>query len=714
MQTALNGSGKRALLASAHTACCLGIALAAGNPARAQTPPASPATPKQPAPQANSAVETVVVTAEKRRVNVQKVPIAITALSAKTLAAKGITSTADLSAAVPGLIINNAANVGNPYIRGVGSNLFDPSSEQSVAIYVDGVYIAAPEANLFALNNVERIEVLKGPQGTLFGRNATGGVIQIITKDPSQTPYAEASVGFGSYDTVTSSLYATGPITSTLAGDIAVQYANQGQGYGTNFTTGAPTFREAIGNIDARSKLFFRPQDGTKITFSIDYAHDVETNAYQKPQGAVSPFTGAGYPGAYNADEDLNSRNRVNTGGVSLTLNQDLGFMDVVNIASYRATDVVYPFDDDVSPLPIADVILIDHAHNISEELQLVSKAGGWLKWLLGSYYFKGTGAYPEVYIDNTLQVSDKQITESESGFGQATATVFDTNFTAGLRYTNEDQNFYESAPELYRTSQSVDRLTYRLAVDREIVQDVMAYVSYNRGFKSGGFNLLAPGNTFKPEILDSTEVGIKSEFLDNHARLNLDAFYYNYQDIQVLIPVLGGTIVGNSAAAHIKGVEGDLTVVPLDGLTINASLAYLDGRYRDDPNDGPIASDGAVLPPINAAGRHTPNTPPVTASVSANYLVDTQYGTFSPSGSVVYNDGYYWQPDNRLIQPAYTLVNASVLWTHTNGKYSVQLWGKNLAQATYYIARIAAAGIGDAQEQAPPRTVGVTLKVRF
>ncbi len=213
----------------------------------------------------------------------------MTALSSKSLATRGITSTLDLSASVPGLIINIAANVGNPYIRGVGSNLFDPSAEQSVATYVDGVYIPAPEANLFALNDVERIEVLKGLQGTLFGRNATGGVIQIITRDPSQTPYAEASVGYGTYNMLMSSLYATGGITNNLAGDVAVMYANQGNGYGKNLTTGADTFREAIGNIDVRSKLLFKPSDETKITLSIDYAHDVESNAYQKPPARFHP-----------------------------------------------------------------------------------------------------------------------------------------------------------------------------------------------------------------------------------------------------------------------------------------------------------------------------------------------------------------------------------------------------------------------------------------
>jgi len=686
--------------------CALG--LGAGQAAQAQTAPGSAQTKK-------TAVETVVVTAEKRRVNLQKVPIAITALTSKALATKGISDTLDLSAAVPGLVINNAVNVGNPFIRGVGTNLFDPSSEQSVAIYVDGVYIAAPEANLFNLNDVERIEVLKGPQGTLFGRNATGGVIQIITKDPGTTPYAEASVSYGSYNTLESSLYATGGISDQLAGDVAVHYANQQDGYGKNLATGSPTFREAIGNIDVRSKIVYKPGPDTRITLAIDYAHDVNTNAYQKIQGTVSPFTGAGYPGAYNADEDLNTRNRVNTGGVSLTINQSFDFMNLVNITSYRALDALNPFDNDVSAAPAEDVIFVEHAHNISEELQLVSKDNGWLKWLVGSYFYKGTGAYPEVYFDNALQVSDKQIAQSESGFGQATATFFKTNFTAGVRYTNETDDYTIAYPVRFAKTQSADKLTYRLAVDREIVPDVLAYFSFNRGFKSGGVNLLAPGNTFRPEVLDATEVGVKSEFLDSRLRVNLAAFYYNYRDIQVLVPISAGTIVENAAAAHIKGVEGDITAVPIDNLSLNLGLAYIDGHYTNDPHAVPVNAAGQyVYPAVNEAGKYTANTPPFTASASANYQIQTHAGTVTPTFSVVYNAGYAWQPDNRVRQPAYTLINASTQWTSETGKYSATLWIKNLAQATYYIARISDPGIGDAQEQAPPRTVGVTLKVRF
>jgi iron complex outermembrane receptor protein len=413
-------------------------------------------------------------------------------------------------------------------------------------------------------------------------------------------------------------------------------------------------------------------------------------------------------------NQDLNTFDRVNTGGISLTVNQDAGFMNIVDIASYRSTLVNYPFDDDVTSVPAADVILDEHAHNISKELQLVSKDNGWLKWLLDAYYYKGTGAYPEVFIDGGLQVEDKQITESESGFGQATATFFDTNFTAGVRYTSETQDFSVSEPVQFVKSQGVDRITYRLAVDRQLAEDVMACFSYNRGFKSGGFNLLDPGNIFKPEILDATEIGIKSELFNKRVRLNLDAFYYNYQDIQLFVGVFGGSIVKNSAGAHTKGVEGDLTVVPIDNLTLNASMAYLDGRYTDDPGAAAITANGVTLPAVNDAGKHTPNTPPFTGAFNASYEIDTPYGSFRPAGSVVYNNGYYWQPDNRLVQPAYTLINASLLWTSTSGKYSAQLWGKNLAQATYYIARISAAGIGDAQEQAPPRTIGLTLKVRF
>lgn len=666
-------------------------------------------------PDSSSGLQEIIVTAEKRSANLQDVPVAVSAITANELATRGLAGTEALTAAVPGLVITNPANVGNPYLRGVGSALFDPSGEQSVALYVDGVYIAAPESNLFSFNNIKDVEVLKGPQGTLFGRNATGGVIQISTRDPSHTPSADVSVGYGNYDDVTASAYVTTGITKDAAGDLAVLYENQGRGYGRDLTTGAPTFRQAIGNYALRSKLLLTPTDTTTLVGSVDYSHSVSTSAYQKPPGVFSPIDGSTYPGRYNALGDLNDRNTIDTGGASLRIDQGLGSTTLTSITAYRRTVVTYNLDDDVTAIPAADITLFPRAHNISQELQLAGAPGGWLEWLVGGYYFDAKGEYSPVVVDGFEQVADSQKTRSYAGFGQATATVLThTDLTLGARYTTEKQDYALTFPATLGLSRSFNKLTYRVAVDQHLTQDLLGYVSYNRGFKSGGFNLLAPGNSFEPEVLDAYEAGLKAELLDRRLRLNTAAFFYNYQNIQLDIPVFAGNVIANAARAHIKGLESDFEFVPVDNLTVSGGISLLDGHYSSLPDGVPLDQNGVAQPPRSESGKHTVITPPFSGTLSVDYRFHTDLGLIRPSVTLVYNDGFYWQTDNRLTQPAYTLLNTSLTWSSPNSRYDVSLWGKNVTDARYYIARVTVARIGDAQEQAPPETYGVTFTAHF
>jgi len=292
----------------------------------------------------NGAIEDIVVTAQKRSERLQDVPIAIGAISASAAAAKGINDTASIQAMVPGLVINRTANEGNIFIRGVGTNLFGPSSEQTVAVYVDNVYYASPEANLFSFNNIERIEVLKGPQGTLFGRNTTGGVVHILTREPADHLTMEASFGYANYDTVSASAYVSAPLTDTLGVDLAVNYSDQGDGWGRNLTTGRDNAIMADGNYALRSKIRFAPADGTTIHLGFDYSHSVARFAYQLREGIIGVDGVSTYPGEYNAVGGLNDFERLNTGGASLQIEQALGELKLVSISAYRESDVGYLF----------------------------------------------------------------------------------------------------------------------------------------------------------------------------------------------------------------------------------------------------------------------------------------------------------------------------------------------------------------------------------
>ncbi len=693
-----------------------------------QSPPAATAAP-QPAAD-NGGLQEIIVTAQKRFENLQKVPIAVVAITAKDAAIRGLTGTQALTAAIPGLIITSPANVGNPYLRGVGSNLFDPSAEQGVAMYVDGVYIAAPQSTIFNFNNIQDVQVLYGPQGTLFGRNATGGVIQITTMRPSATPHLDLNVGYGNYQDVTASGYLAGGLAPNLTADFAALYENQGKGFGRNLTLNRTEDQQAVGNISLRSKVVFQPAPDTTFTLSGDYAHTVSTNAYQKPQGVISPIDGTTtYPGPFNSTNDHYNRDQVETGGVSLRYDQKIGSLTLMNLISYRKTKVKYDLDNDVTNLPVVNVRLDPSQHNISEELQLSGPDSGKFKWIVGAYYFNSVGAYDDVafFLANGSSIpipyNNQQKAISYAGFGQATLEVAPaTELTAGLRYTTETQSYSQtypapaaSVPTSQPAQQTFNKLTWRLALKHDFTDDISAYASYNRGFKSGGYNLRLPGNAFLPETLDAYEVGIKTELFDRHLRLNVDGFFYNDKNVQVLTSVLGGTFTTNAAAAHIKGIEASFEGAITREFHVSGGISVQHGEYTSYPNGPRLDQNGQVLPSIDLTGNQTIVTPPESGTITASYNLDLgNNGRLQPSVTYVYNAGFFWQPDNRLTQPAYSLVNASLLWTSASKQIDARLWVKNLTNATYYVARLGVKSLGDVQEQAAPRTFGITVGVHL
>lgn len=678
-------------------------------PVMAQTTPAQPVTDQQ------EGLADIIVTAQKRSENLQDVPVSVVAITAQDALVRGVTGTMSLTASVPGLVLNNPASVGNPYLRGIGSNLFDPSAEQGVALYVDGVYIASPQANLFSFNNIEQIEVLRGPQGTLFGRNATGGVIQITTRKPSHTAAADLSIGYGNYDTVTAGAYVTGGLGKNVAADLAGLYENQGTGFGRNLALNLDQYHMARGNFSLRSKIVFEPTDATSITLSGDYSHSVSTAAYQKPEGVFSPLDGSTYPGPFNSRNDQFNRNRVDSGGVSLRIDQELGNIRLMNLAAYRKADIRYDLDNDITPLRIANVNFHNGAYNFSEELQIIGPDTGALKWIVGGYYFNSVGQYFEVLINGNRSHEDKQRAIAWAGFGQATLKLLPTtDVTVGLRYTTEDQTFTQTYATIQTLKQNFSKLTYRFALKHDFTDNISAYASYNRGFKSGGFNLRLPGNSYAPETLDAYEVGLKTVLFDRRLRFNIGAFLYDDTNVQVLSAFVGGTITSNAAAARIKGLEVDFEAAVTPEFRLSGGFSIQKGEYTSYPNGIALTQNG-VRSVVDQKGNETIVTPPFSGTLTATYNADLgKNGRLQPSVTLTHNARYYWQSDNRLRQPAFTLLNASLLWTSDDRKYDVRIWGKNLTDATYYIARLGVTGLGDVQEQAAPRTFGVTFGVHM
>jgi len=341
---------------------------------------------------ASGGLQEIVVTANKRRENIQDVPIAISAISASDLAAHGVQSTMDVAAAIPGLTMQGSMNGLEAHLRGVGTTAIAAGEENSIATYIDGVYIASLSGSLLQLSNIQQVEVDKGPQGTLFGRNATGGVINITTRTPSHDFGGNANVSYGNYRTAVASAYVTGGLTDHLAADFAAYLSNQGEGYGRNFYTGDEIQKNQ--DLAARSKWLYTPSDVDTLTFAFDFerSHSSTFDAFRPVYGHPTNW-GPGAPqptgqpylfpyGPWDLNDYLNPFDDFKQGGASLNYQHDFGGAYLTDIVAYRdaAKDLYW------SSIPIPTRAntagWFEKEQQLSEELQIASpdraSSSGW------------------------------------------------------------------------------------------------------------------------------------------------------------------------------------------------------------------------------------------------------------------------------------------------------------------------------------------------
>jgi iron complex outermembrane receptor protein len=686
-------------------------------------------------------LEQVVVTAQRKSELLQEVPLSVNVMMADSLAQKGLATTDDLQAAVPGLEFVSTGGAGTPFLRGVGSNAGNPNDEPSVATYVDGVYIASPYANLMSFNNLERVEVLKGPQGTLFGRNATGGVIQLITRDPSHTASLEVAAGYANYATSSGSIYGTGELTENLAADIAVQVSIQDEGWGYNAVRQEDTYEAKSSSV--RSKFLYTPNDALEVRIALDYA-ELENNMadYKLPNGVTAAdgvvtdlgdydtrgiitLDGIGAPGVVERQS-----------GIAIIVNYDTDLLTFVSTSAYRNNTGVYNAEADTTPVPVVEAKLPIMQSNVSQEFQLMSNSDSWLDWTVGAYLYESRAGYKDLIFSGLglappnsplgtigrLELYTRQDTTSQSVYAQGDAEVFaDTKLTAGLRYTHERQSQFAKvfgsevpAPK----DRGFDEPTWRLALDHGFSDDVHAYISYNRGVKGGGFDLLSPGaDGYDPETLDAYEIGLKSEWFDNRVRVNVAYFYYDYKDIQVqVIPAgQGGGIVQttNAAAATIQGLDVDFQLALVDNLTISGGFTAAKGEYDDFPSTTAYSAGPGLPQEIDASGNDTIRMPKFDGNLSATYEIPSTVGTFPVSITYSHTGKFYFGADNRLQQDAYGLLNASIGWTSVDERYGLSFWGRNLTDE-YYLVQGVPSSTGDLTAPGAPRTYGVTVSAKF
>ena len=692
----------------------------------------------------------IIVTAQKRSENLQDVPIAVSAVTADTLSSAGVNSIETLSTAVPGITITRQSAASLIYLRGIGTTGGQSGQEGAVATFVDGVYQPSMSGSTFAFNNIERIEVLKGPQGTLYGRNATGGAVNVITRDPSYEPTAKFEFGYGNRDTIDASAYASGAITKDIAIDIAGLYSVVNDGFGVNLVTGSKVNTRKDWGL--RSKLLIQPSDATKIVLSGDYSENSGNFgvSYAPVPGTTQLLLGPApdnFGNRYNINDDEDPYLKTENWGVSGRIEQSLGSVTVTSITAYRKLNQLQHFGLDASIFPLATADLHERNRQFTQELQIAGDSAR-LNWIVGLFYLDATNRYAPFdlrglafSLDPTLAaigangqyINDRQDTKSYAAFGQATFAVSDRfNVTAGARYTIDKRklgyDFFFTAPAVPgglipvasgTAKKTFKEPTWRLALDYELSDGIMLYGSYSRGFKSGVYNLTSPLDpVVDPEKLDAFEVGLKNELFGNTLRLNIAGFYYKYDNIQLTIIKGGAQTLINAAKAEVKGAEAEFQWAPIDGLLINGGMQYIDGKYTDFPLTpvttlNPTFPYGVVTTPTATSGLQLIRAPKFSGNVAVDYEIPV--GATDKAGinvSYQYSGSYPFEPDGRLRQKPYSLVNASVRYK-LDDAMTLRVWSRNLFDEKYYVQKTSTF-LGDLQNVAFGRQYGFSIGYEF
>lgn len=737
---------------------------------------------------AQAQIEEVLVTATKRTISAQSVPISMTALSANRLTMARIEGVRDLALLTPGLNMNGRSNVWIPYIRGIGAQDTSGGQETSVSVYIDGVYISTPHGGQQNFNSVDRVEILKGPQGTLFGRNATGGLIHVITRDPGDELEIFGTVGYGDYDTVNAKLYIGGPLTDNLSADIAIMYRDQGEGYGDNLFTGDEI--AADGDEGYRTKWIWQATENIRATWTADYQnHDTglgdnrnllpgsigpmgETGApgYRDvtmnfPTAVIDPVTGAvmesGIP-LPNGETDGYIENQ----GTALKLQFDLGWGEFMSLTAYREMEQYNIFDNDGHPVSYVEATQeYNTTETFTQEFQLLSTGEGNLDWIIGAFYLDDDSGYTGPHglgiwgvqvlgvAGPLVSFQDPINTESIAGFIEGTYSFTDrTRLTLGARLTKDEkqvggsQILYGFGPDPIVTpietfnsldpgapiKESWTEPTYKVVIQHDFMDDAMVYASFNHGFRSGSFNTVGvTGVPVEPETNDAWEIGIKSQWWDNRLRLNAAAYFTDFEDLQVVISRGGSTDLLNAGTAEIKGIEIDGEASVSDNVTFRFGLSLIDAEYTEfatGPNCSIRDAAGHTLPApedCNLSGFTMVRTPDTTFNFGVLFRQPVSFGHIGFNLDYLWTDDFFWEIDNRLVEPSVGIVNGSLFWTSPDDRWGITVWARNLTNEKYSIftvnqaqpgpfAAVSPFGIGDQYSAAPPVVWGVDFDFKL
>lgn len=716
------------------------IALAAQAQAQEQTQPAVVG------PDEAGLADIIVTATRTGQTKAQKTPLAISVFSADTLGAINAVNVKDLVTLTPNLNVSQVTASAAIYIRGIGSNNIFGGSDPDVTVQSDGVYLARAFTQFSDFVDIERIEVLRGPQGTLYGRNAIGGTINIISRLPDDEFRGKAQLTAGNYSLFQGQAYISGPIVpGKLQASLSGNYIRHG-GYIDNIVPGGHDINTA-NRGGVRGQLRFEPTDGIEMITRADYnkgSEWFESFDHLLTPLAIAPLASSLIGDYTKAAINAPQKSHTEIWGVSEEIRVPLSdTLTLKSLTAFRRSQYKLYVDIDGTEVYAQEGEQEETSRQFSQEFNLNYNSDA-LEGVVGLYYFHDhqsslVGSYNPL-INVFVRTTPESRTRSYAAFAQGTYHLTpELGITAGIRYTGDrksiDASFDRATlttrvsapgfPFVASAARKYHAWTPKIGVDYKVTPGVMIYASATRGYKSGGTNYAAAtpaALTFEPETIWSYEGGIKSELLDRRLRINVSAFKYDYKDLQVQSLIGPGVVaIGNAATAKVKGIELETSAKPVPNLLLTANLSLLDAKYDTFTN---ASVPGALVPFVrgnprynavtntfDATGNRLNAAPRSSFSGSAQYDVPLESGKLFVRGEYYRQGKVYYDPSNVQIfkQKAYGLVNGSLGYNSDGGGWGVQLVGKNLTN-TRYLINIAANGQVPAGFAAAPRTVAIQL----
>ena len=682
-----------------------------------------------------SAIDDIIVTATRREAKLQAVPVAVTALASDALASADVSTLRMLTQLVPGFVGSRNMGVFQPVVRGVGSTGISIGDEPNIATYVDGVYQPESAANWIDLVEVERVEVLRGPQGTTFGRNATGGLINVITPDPSFDFRGKASLRVGrmrrdagEYD---ARLYVTGPLSETAAVDIAGLF-RKNEGYIDDLVRGGTLGDQRV--IDVRSKALFKPADNFKVVLTGEFFDQKSTT--NSPQPVDGNTVGRRFPGvilptdAWQASLTEVPQLDLRRWTAALHTQLDLDSFTIETTSGFMNLRWFQTTDGDASNLRLGNFPAVFNAESGSQEIKIASAVPGPFQWLVGGYFYQfGGNAFvaPWSAPNPTVPLAGPTLLpelagRSFAGFADVTYEATPGFFiNLGGRYTTEKREFSQTLNGrllIDNVNRTFNKFNYKVGIRYELSDKTNVYASWSTAFKSGVYNMAGLSSApVEPEEIKAAEFGIKSDPFD-WLRTNLAVYYYDYKNLQLQsrAPNSPSYTLQNAATAEIYGGELETTVVPFADLKLRAAIAYTHARYKDFPlaqGFFPRVDGGNDVIAINASGKTMTRAPEWSGNFGFDWGHDVANGRLNVNGNISFSSRVYYDFANNFSQGAYSLSNMSVSWSPASEKWKMTFWVTNLTnEKVLQTIRVGGQSADGFYEQ--PRKFGVTMETKF